>query len=177
MNDFSLIQKIKEGDRSSWNMLIDKYSKSVYNIALNFCRNPEDASDITQDIFIKIFKNINRVDEKFNFTSWILKVSKNHCIDYWRKNKKNQPMIEYSDKTFGEENSPEKKYLKDNDIMNLRKMLSKLKPDTRMLIILRDIRGHSYKEISEIMDVPEGTVKSGINRARLKLAKIYNDEK
>lgn len=157
-------------------MLIDRYSKPVYNIALNFCRNPEDASDITQEIFIKVFKNIDKIDERYNFTSWIFKISKNHCIDHWRKNKKNYNNLEFSEKTIGEENSPEKNFLKDNDIILLRNMLTRLKPDARLLIILRDIRGHSYKEISDIMDIPEGTVKSGINRARLKLTEIYKNE-
>ncbi len=156
-------------------MLIDKYSKPVYNIALNFCRNPEDASDITQEVFIKIYKNISKVDENFNFSSWVIRISKNHCIDHWRKNKKNRNNIEFSEKTFGEENSPEGNFQKESDIIYLRKMISKLKPESRMLIVLRDIRGYSYKEISEIMNIPEGTVKSGINRARIKLAKLYKN--
>jgi len=175
MDDFSFVKKIKEGDRRSWNMMIDRYSKPVYNIALNFCKNPEDASDITQEIFLKIFRNIDKMDEKFNFTSWVLRVSKNHCIDHWRKNRKNYNIIEFSEKTFGGDDTPEKNFVKENDIIILRRMLMQLKPDAKLLIILRDIRGHSYKEISEIMNIPEGTVKSGINRARLKLAEIYRN--
>jgi DNA-directed RNA polymerase specialized sigma24 family protein len=87
MEIHEIVTKIKAGNTEAWNMLIDRYSKKVYNLALNFAGNRDDASDITQDIFLKVYGNMDKFDEGGNFNAWILKLSKNYCIDYWRKSK------------------------------------------------------------------------------------------
>ncbi len=156
-------------------MLIDKYSNSVYNLAYNFCGNKDDASDITQDIFIKIYNNIDKFNENYNLSSWIMRISKNHCIDYWRKNKKNSSRITFEEDLAVENESPEDELIKKSEIENLRKILLRLKPESRALIIFRDINNHSYQEISEFLDIPIGTVKSRINRARIQLAGLYKN--
>lgn len=156
-------------------MLIDKYSRTVYNLAFNFCGSSDDANDLTQDIFIKIYKNIDKFDESFNISSWILRISKNHCIDYWRKNKKNNFRIDLEDNLLRDEHSPEDDLIKNADLNKLREKMLLLKPEVRALLILRDIQNHSYQEIADSLNVPLGTVKSKINRARIQLAKLYED--
>lgn len=157
-------------------MLIDKYSNSVYNLAYNFCGNKDDASDITQDIFIKIYNNIDKFNENYNLSSWIMRLSKNHCIDHWRKNKKNALRIDFEENLAVEDESPEEELIKSREIEDLRETLLKLKPEYRALIIFRDINNNSYQEISELLDIPLGTVKSRINRARIQLAGLYKNE-
>ncbi len=162
-------------------MMIDRYSKKVYNLALNFVGNRDDASDITQDIFLKVYTNIDKFQEDKNFNSWILKLSKNYCIDYWRKNKSYQQKVKLDESLFdgaihNEAHTPEDSLIKNNDIMYLRQKLQLLPPDLRSLIIMRDIQNYSYQEIAEHLDIPLGTTKSRINRARLKLAKIVLNE-
>jgi len=156
-------------------MLIDKYSRTVYNLAFNFCGSSDDANDLTQDIFIKIYRNIDKFDENFNISSWILRISKNHCIDYWRKNKKNNFRVELEDNLVRDDHSPEDELIKSADLDKLREKMLQLKPEVRALLILRDIQNHSYQEIADSLDVPLGTVKSKINRARIQLAKLYED--
>ncbi len=175
MENSLIIKYIREGDERGWNMLIDRYSKTVYNLAYNFCGTSDDANDLTQDIFIKIYKNIDKFDEKFNIKSWIIRISKNHCIDYWRKNKKNNLRIDLNDNLLKDDNSPEEILIKSSDLNKLREKILKLKPEIRSMLILRDIQNHSYQEISESLDIPLGTVKSRINRARILLAKLYED--
>lgn len=162
-------------------MLIDSYSKKVYNLALNFAGNRDDASDITQDIFLKVYNNIDKFQEDGSFNAWILKLSKNYCIDYWRKSKNYRQKLELDESLYVESvhddvYTPEDTLIKKDDVTFLRKKLQELSPDLRSLIIMRDIEDFSYQEISENLGIPLGTTKSRINRARLKLAKIVLNE-
>jgi len=175
-----LIKGLKTGDQEAWNMMISRYSKKVYNMALNFAGNSDDASDITQDIFLKVYSNIDKFKEDSNFTSWLLRLSKNYCIDYWRKNKHYRGNLELDENLHGnsskETETPEDSTIKQSDISYLRKKLLLLPPDLRTLVILRDIQDYSYQEIADHLNIPLGTTKSRINRARTKLAKIILKE-
>lgn len=176
-----IVKKIKAGNTEAWNMLIERYSKKVYNLALNFAGNRDDASDITQDIFLKVYGNMNKFQEGGNFNSWILKLSKNYCIDYWRKSKHYRQKLELDEGIYVEGvhdavNTPEDTLIKEDEIKFLREKLQLLSPDLRSLIIMRDIQSCSYQEISDDLNIPLGTTKSRINRARLKLAKIVLNE-
>jgi RNA polymerase sigma-70 factor (ECF subfamily) len=177
-----MIKGLKAGKQEAWNMMIDSYSKKVYNLALNFAGNSDDASDITQDIFLKVYNNIDKFQEESNFTSWLLRLAKNYCIDFWRKNKHNRKRMELDDNIqpgnegFTGAMTPEDTVIRNSDISFLRQKLLLLPPDLRALIILRDIEDYSYQEIAEHLDIPLGTTKSRINRARTKLAKIILKE-
>lgn len=176
-----LVNDIKAGNTEAWSMLIDRYSKKVYNLALNFAGNRDDASDITQDIFLRVYNNIDKFEEDKNFNSWILKLSKNYCIDYWRKSKNYRQKLEldediYNSAIHEDAQTPEDAVIQNSDVQYLRQKLQLLPADLRTLIIMRDIQNYSYQEIAEQLSIPLGTTKSRINRARLKLAKIVLKE-
>jgi RNA polymerase sigma-70 factor, ECF subfamily len=175
-----IIQRLKAGDQEAWNMIIDMYSKKVYNMALNFAGNSDDAADITQEVFLKVYNNIEKFKEERSFTSWLLRLSKNYCIDYWRKNKNYMKNLELDENIRVEPEyetvTPEEAMLKKYDAAFLRKKLLLLSPELRSLIIMRDIQSYSYQEIAEHLDIPLGTTKSRINRARTKLAKLLLTE-
>jgi RNA polymerase sigma-70 factor (ECF subfamily) len=176
-----IVSDIKAGNTEAWNMLIDRYSKKVYNLALNFAGNRDDASDITQDIFLRVYNNIDKFEEDKNFNSWILKLSKNYCIDYWRKSKNYRQKLEldegiYTESVHEDAQTPEDAVIQNSDVNYLRQKLQLLPADLRTLIIMRDIQNYSYQEIAEQLSIPLGTTKSRINRARLKLAKIVLNE-
>ena len=171
------ILSLKKDNKKEWNMLVLNYSKNIYNIALNFTKNSEEAADITQDIFIKIYQNINKFQENSSFKAWLIRIAKNYCIDHWRKNKKYQDHIELNDNIHTLKSaSPEESIIADSEKELLRRNLKTLPEDIRMLIIMRDIEGHSYNKISKDFNLPLGTIKSRINRGRLKLAKIFASE-
>ncbi|MCP5054697.1 MAG: RNA polymerase sigma factor [bacterium] len=178
----NMINGLKTGKQEAWNMMIDSYSRKVYNLALNFAGNSDDASDITQDIFLKVYNNIDKFQDGSNFTSWLLRLAKNYCIDYWRKNKYNRMRMELDDNIRVKDDrtdaprTPEDNVIRNSDIKFLRQKLLLLPPDLRTLIIMRDIQDYSYQEISEHLDIPLGTTKSRINRARTKLAKVVLKE-
>jgi len=158
-------------------MLISAYSKSVYNIALNFFAERDIASDVTQEIFIKLYHNLDKYKEEKSFTSWVFAVSRNYCIDYWRKNRKYLDNSQELNENIGSgQPSPEESLIRESEIEVLRKKIARLEPDLRLTLILRDIHDLSYQEIAERFCIPEGTVKSRINRARLKLAEAYMRE-
>jgi len=161
-------------------MIVNKYSKTVYNMALNFAGNGDDAADITQDVFLKVYNNIAKFDEESNFTAWLLRLSKNYCIDFWRKHKHSRKNIELDDNIRNEysdaADTPEDTVIKNSDANYLRQKLLLLPPDLRSLVIMRDIQDFSYQEIATHLDIPLGTIKSRINRARTKLAKIILNE-
>ena len=167
-----VVKHCKKGDQKAWNMIVNRFSKPIFNIAFNFSGNRDDAADITQDIFMKIYTNIDKFKEDKSFSSWIYKISKNYCIDYWRKNKKNTRVLKIEENLCRDEETPENSLVKEYDVINLRKKLFYLDADLRLLITLRDIQDLSYQEISENLDLPLGTVKSRINRARIRLAKL-----
>ncbi len=168
-----LISRLNQGDNEAWNMLLKRYSAKIYNIALNFSGNSEEAADITQDIFIKVYKNIGKFEHNYSFTSWLFRIAKNHCIDHWRKNKKHKEVLEFNEKYHLENESAEDTLIKTLDLNKLRNKLQYLPDELRILLIMRDIQGYSYSEISEHLNIPLGTTKSRINRARIKLAKFF----
>ncbi len=186
-----LIERLKKKDSEAWNMMIDRYSKKIYNFVLNFAGSRDDASDITQDIFLKVYNNIDKFKEDRSFVSWLLTLSKNYCIDYWRKYKNTRYKVELNDNihsqledtpgsgfgTVTPRQTPEENTMRNDEITYLRSKLLLLPPDLRMLIIMRDIQDYSYQEISQHFKIPLGTTKSRINRARAKLAKILVEEK
>jgi RNA polymerase sigma-70 factor (ECF subfamily) len=169
-----ILSKCKEGNQEAWNMLINNYSKSVYNIALNFFAERDIAADVTQDIFIKLYHNLGKFREEKNFSSWIFTISRNYCVDYWRKNKKHLINKQDLDENISSSKpTPEENLVKRSEIEILRKKISQLEPDLKIALILRDIHDLSYQEIAERLSIPEGTIKSRINRARLKLAQSF----
>jgi RNA polymerase sigma-70 factor (ECF subfamily) len=174
MDIADILSRCRDGNQEAWSMLINAYSKSVYNIALNFFAERDIASDVTQEIFIKIYHNLDKFREEKNFSSWVFTISRNYCIDYWRKNKKfllNSQ--ELDEKLSTGQPTPEDNFIRESEIKVLRKKISQLEPDLRWILILRDIHDLSYQEIAERFSIPEGTVKSRINRARLRLAQAY----
>ena len=181
MDTNEIIERLKQRDSEAWTMMINRYSKKVYNFALNFAGNREDASDITQDIFVKVYNNIDKFKEEKNFDSWLLKLSKNYCIDFWRKNKNARSKVELDESirtgtVHDEQQTPEDSLIRRYDIQYLRGKLLLLPPDLRTLIIMRDIQDQSYRDIAEHFNIPLGTTKSRINRARARLAKIILKE-
>jgi RNA polymerase sigma-70 factor, ECF subfamily len=174
METTEILARCKKGDHEAWNQMINSYSKSVYNIALNFFAERDVAQDVTQEIFIKIYHNLDKFREDRNFSSWVFTLSRNYCIDYWRKNKKYFLQTQELDEKIGSAKpTPEENSINESEIEKLRKKITQLEPELRMILILRDIQDLSYQEIAKNFSIPEGTVKSRINRARLKLAQAF----
>ena len=185
LNEKQLIQKAKTGDESSFESLILGCQNKAYNIALRYLRNEDDALDALQESFIKIFRHLNSFKEDSRFDTWVYRIVVNTCNDMLRKNS-NQKITDSIFKTEDEKEtvieipdstgSPEEVYDKKEKSEHLKHCLEKLNHDQKEIIILRDIHGFSYDEISEILECSVGTVKSRINRSRLRLREILMEQ-
>jgi RNA polymerase sigma factor (sigma-70 family) len=173
-----LIKKAKMGDENSFESLILGCQGRAYNIALQYLKNEDDALDALQESFIKIFRSLKTFNGDSKFDTWVYRIVVNTCNDMLRKNnsRKNTDSIYWND---GEKeaileipdssNAPEDLYDKKEKRDHILSCLEKLNPEQKEIIILRDIHGFTYEEISDILNCSIGTVKSRINRSRLRL--------
>lgn len=182
MNEYDelhLIAGVKNGEKNCFEQLVLAYEKQVYNIALQYLKNQESAKDVSQEIFIKIYKKLNKFSGKSKFSTWVYRITVNTCLDEIRKNKYvSNHVMSQSDEDFKSASSdegPEDKILEKEKKEVLHKAIDQLKKEYKTFIILRDIQGLSYKEISDITQTSLGTVKSSLSRARGKLQKLLRN--
>ncbi len=174
--DIEIVEKVLKGNIDVFSQLIEKYEKMVYNLAYRIFNNRSDAEDITQEVFIKVYKNLYKCEGKQSIKTWVYTIAYNTCIDEIRKRKGKNNIsldieIEGNENNFSleipsNEPTPEKALMEKESLLEIEQAISSLNENNRALIFLRDIKGLSYNEISEIMNLNIGTVKSRINRAR-----------
>ena len=180
-SEILLIKRSQKGDVEAFEELIRDYKKIAFNIALRILKNKEDAEDISQEALIKAYSSIDRFNMKSTFKTWLYRIVVNSCLDFKRK----RSLATYSlDEPIKTQTSEVKMQIEDNknnpDVIFEKELNSKmvleavnqLEYDFKTIIILRDIQGFSYQEISEILSCNPGTVKSRLNRARKKLKTV-----
>ena len=178
-----LIEACKKGDRAAFGELISKYERLVYSTVRLKVGNENDALDVSQEVFIKLWRHIGKYRGDCRFSTWVYKVAVNACLDFLRREKNNvtesmptrvdddgdEVTVEIADENTP---SPESHVENNEKIAAVREAIGKLSPEQREVILLRDIEGYSYDEISEMLHLEIGTVKSRINRARNNLREI-----
>ena len=172
----ALIQRCLQGDQVAWESIVQQFRRKVFNVAYKFVGNHEEAEDLTQDIFVKIFKSLATFDRRANFQTWLISVSRNLCIDHYRSVRQERRTIDRrTDPSALPVVSPDPgpvAALEQRDrVALLRQALAGLPESLRTAVLMRDIQEFSYQEIAERLRLPEGTVKSRINRGRIELAK------
>ena len=167
ISEEALILAAAGGDRNAFGELVRIYEKLVYNTIRVKVRSEEDALDISQEVFIKIWRALPNWRGECRFSTWIYKVSINCCYDHLRKV---PGRIDIADETV--EASPEKSLDRNETITAVRAAIAKLSDEQREIVVLRDIDGHTYEEIAEMLDLEIGTVKSRLNRARANLREM-----
>jgi RNA polymerase sigma-70 factor (ECF subfamily) len=172
----SLIQRCLRGDQRAWEQIVRAYWRRVFNLAYKFVGRHEEAEDLAQDIFLKIFKSLDTFDRRANFQTWLISVSRNLCIDHYRSVRKERETIDrHVDSADLSPRSTEPgpmAVLEQRDRVDLlREALSGLPETLRSAVVMRDLQELSYQEIADRLHLPEGTVKSRINRGRSELAR------
>ena len=177
--DAELITRCLASDTTAWEELLRAHSRKIYNLCYRFSGQAQDSEDLTQEIFIKIFQMLKTYDPAQGaFFTWLSRVARNHLVDHYRRTRKDRLTSSLEDEVAGVEEKPgpgegpvaqvesrERKEL-------LQAALDRLSPDMREAVVLRDLQDLDYEEIALVLGVPEGTVKSRINRGRLELARV-----
>src|SRR4051795_398730 len=172
----ALIQRCLRGDQQAWEQIVRLHWRKVFNVAYKFVGKHDQAEDLTQDIFLKIFKSLDTFDRRANFQTWLISISRNLCIDHYRSVRKERQTID-RDVDANElspaaaEPGPIAALEQRDRIMLLRDALASLPDTLRTAVVMRDIQELSYQEIATRLHLPEGTVKSRINRGRTELAR------
>ena len=171
----SLIEQCLAGDQAAWEQIVRQNWRKVFNVAYKFVGKHDEAEDLTQDIFLKIFKALKTFDRRANFQTWIISISRNLCIDHYRSVRKERQTIarDVDSNDLQPATSDRGPYAQaeHQDLRaQLRQALETLPITLRTAVVLRDLQELSYQEIADRLGLPEGTVKSRINRGRIELA-------
>jgi len=163
VRDSELVERCRNGDRRAFEELIRAYQRPVYNAAFRILGNPDDAADATQVAFLKAFENLGSYDPKYKFFSWIYRIAVNEAINQVKRERKLEPMDE---EPASVESGPDAS-LEGGDLSRgIQAGLMMLSDDYRTVVVLRHFSDLSYREISEILAIPEKTVKSRLYTAR-----------
>lgn len=178
--DFELVRIALQGDEKAFARLLSRYKDAIYFMLLKMVNNRSDAEDLTLEAFGKAFKNLHQYSPTFAFSTWLFKIASNNCIDFLRKRKgvllsiENSVQNENGDqiKLKSKELNPEEKLIRKQKAILLRKVVRRLKPRYQILVELRYFKEFSYEEIAKELNLPLGTVKAQLFRARGMLFKM-----
>jgi RNA polymerase sigma-70 factor, ECF subfamily len=179
-DDPQLVARCLEGEESAWEELLQTHNRKIYNLCYRFTGRAAEAEDLAQEVFIKVFQTLTTYDAAQGaFSTWLNRVARNHLVDHYRRTHKDRLTSSLDDEeTGGLENkssgeAPPSAHVETRERHEmLQAALNRLSPDMREAVVLRDFQDLDYDEIAEVLGVPEGTVKSRINRGRLELAKV-----
>jgi len=174
-----LVKRCRAGDGTAWEQIVSAYSRRVYNLAYRFTSRADAAEDLTQEVFIRVYKSLDQYDARQgDLQNWLMRLARNLIIDDYRKRQR-APQDSYADDLEDHtyhlhttSNSVQREIERRELGKQVQRGIDRLSPDLRTCVILRDIEELSYQEIVDLLKIPEGTVKSRINRGRIELAKI-----
>ncbi len=180
-HDFDLVQAALAGDENAFARLLGRYKDAIYFMLLKMVNNKSDAEDLTLEAFGKAFKNLHQYSPNYAFSTWLFKIASNNCIDFLRKKKGITINIETSpensemdlpSKLRSKDPDPEEKLIRKQKAILMRRVVRKLKPRYQTLVEYRYFREMSYEEIAKELNLPLGTVKAQLFRAREMLFKL-----
>jgi RNA polymerase sigma-70 factor (ECF subfamily) len=181
-----LVRRCIAGDAVAWDEIVQRYHRRIYNICYRFAGSPDDAQDLTQEVFIRMYRTLNSYDVgRGAFMTWVTTLTRNLLVDHFRKTKHDR-LTDSLDATASDhpdamplsERIPDEGPAPDSGVQSretrdvVHQALQKLSPELREAVILRDLQDMDYREIATVLKVPEGTVKSRINRGRAELARL-----
>ena len=179
--DYVLVQKALQGDEKAFARLLSRYKDTIYFMLLKMLNNRSDAEDLTLEAFGKAFKNLHQYSPTYAFSTWLFKIASNNCIDFLRRKKgvlislesdSEQSEVSETMKLKSKDLDPEEKLIRKQKAILLHKVVRRLKPHYQTLVELRYFNEYSYEEIAKELNLPLGTVKAQLFRARQMLFKL-----
>lgn len=178
-SDWDLVRRVRDGDRGAFRILVDRYQRKLAALALGMLRDPDDALDVVQDAFAKAYQNLERFKGDSSFYTWLYRITVNLCIDHQRREGRlvRVPIDAPDDETSAgpvvsddSAASDPVRGAQDAELRDrLERAMAELTPEHRAVILLREVEGLSYDEISQALDCPKGTVMSRLHYARRQL--------
>jgi RNA polymerase sigma-70 factor (ECF subfamily) len=170
----TLLERCRSGDELAWEALVCRFQARVYGVAYHYLGNAEDARDLAQETFIRIYQNLTLCTGEERFLPWVVRITRNICIDHLRRKKTRPPAqdipVEDLSGLRAQGGNPEQLFAADARKQLVYSALQGMTDLNREMILLRDIQGFALEEIASMLNVPLGTVKSRSNRARIELA-------
>ena len=183
--DSNLVARCLRGDETAWEDLLRIHTRKVYGLCYRFTGNGAESQDLTQEVFLRVFRTVRTFrSAEGSFGTWLARVTRNLLIDHYRRTRQERvtdpieeqlPTIEESGATAAIR--PDQALAGREASEILQATLQKLSPDLREAVILRDLQEMEYREIASVLEIPEGTVKSRINRGRAELARLLRKQK
>jgi RNA polymerase sigma-70 factor (ECF subfamily) len=175
-SDGELIERCLRRDNAAWEEIVSRFRRKVFHIAYKFTGKHDQAEDLTQEVFLKVFKSLDKFHRDADFSTWLSSVARNYCIDHYRASKREREVLVEDlvafDRAPAKSGNPHRT-LEDLDRRGfLRRGLALLPDKLREAVVLRDLQGLSYQEMADRLGLPEGTVKSRINRGREELTRL-----
>jgi RNA polymerase sigma-70 factor (ECF subfamily) len=181
-----LVRRCVAGDAVAWEEIVQRYNRRIYNICYRFAGSADDAQDLTQEVFIKMYRTLTSYDvERGAFMTWVTTITRNLLVDHFRKSlqdrltdsidvapSEHEDAMPMSDRIQDKTPTPDARAQSRETRETVHRALQKLSPELREAVILRDLQDMDYREIATVLRVPEGTVKSRINRGRAELARL-----
>ncbi len=179
-NEAELVARCLAGDDGAWRELVDSYGPKVYRIAYHRTYDRAEAEELTQDCFLKVWENLDRYQpSEASLLAWIATLSRNLCIDHYRRHRREKGFRFVSDEALTTllpgSADPQADAMRRERLRLLLDALGELPEELAEVVQLRDLDGLDYKEIAGVLDLPDGTVKSRLNRARVELARIVRE--
>lgn len=179
MDPVELIKRCQQGDELAWEVLVRQHQGRICSIAYTYVGDQDEALDLAQDIFVRVFNRLDSCSDPEKFISWLVRIARNACIDHLRRRKARPPrrdipaeeMTALSDKRP----TPEDDLLHSDRQRLVHKALQELSEINREIIVLKDIQGLPLEEIAQMLDAPLGTIKSRSSRARVELAQVISN--
>ncbi len=174
--DADLLSRCRAGDEAAWHELVASYTRKVFGLAYRFTGRVDEAEDLTQEVFVKVYQTLDRYRERDgSFGGWLMAVARNHAIDHYRRRKQERARrsedADVLERMAAPGEHPVAGLERQERASLVHRALRALPPELRLPLILCDLQGMAYDDIAAELQVPLGTVKSRINRARLELAK------
>jgi RNA polymerase sigma-70 factor (ECF subfamily) len=174
--EHDLLRRCRTGDEPAWRELVSRYTRRVFGLAYRFTGRVDEAEDLTQEVFVKVYQSLDRFAEtEGSFPAWLMTVARNQAIDHYRRRKEERHRKaddpEVLDFAASREEGQERALERHERVALVHRGLRALPQDLREPLILCDLQGLPYEEAAQTLQIPLGTVKSRINRGRLELAK------
>ncbi len=183
--DYTLVSRCLHGEEPAWEELVRLHTRKVYSLCFRFTGSSQEAQDLTQEVFLRVFRTVKTFrSTEGSFATWLSRVTRNLLIDHYRRTRQERitdsieeqlPVLEVAGAAAS--TRPDRALAGREASEILQAALQRLSPDLREAVILRDLQEMEYREIAEVLQIPEGTVKSRINRGRAELARLLRKQK